>query len=348
MRIIFSGGGTIGSVSPLIAIYEEIKTNQPQAEFLWLGTRNGPEKKLISSYQIPLKQIFSGKLRRYFSLKNFIDPILIFFGFWQAIFIVLKFRPDSIISAGGFVAVPVIWAGWILRRPILIHQQDIRPGLANKLSAPFASIVTVSFKQSLRDFNTKKVHWVGNPVRLDILSGNRDQGIKYFKLDPSFPTVLVIGGGTGALNLNNLILNNLKELVEFCQIIHLTGGKTKKVAQHSRYHEFSFLTSELKNAYAAADLIISRAGMSTLSEIAALQKPSIIIPISNSHQQENANEFFRNNAVITLDQKNLNNKDFTQTVKELLNDSAELSNLSRNISKVMPGGAAEKIVKMIL
>jgi len=348
MKIIISGGGTIGSVSPLIAIFEEIKRIKPDAEFLWLATKNGPEIELIKSYNIPIKEIYSGKLRRYFSFQNFIDPFRIFLGFIQSFFIIKKFKPQVILSAGGFVAVPVVWAGWFLRRPCLIHQQDIRPGLANKLMANFASIITVTFEKSLKDFNPKKTKLVGNPVRKDILNGSRQEATKIFNLDQNLPTVLVIGGGTGALNLNNLVINSLQGLVSFCQVIHITGGRGKTEAKHSRYHSFEFLTDKLKHAYAAADLVVSRAGLSSLTELAALGKPSIIIPIPNSHQEENVIEFFKNQAIALLKEKNLNPDNFPQAIKEVLSDKVELENLSRNIKKVMPNNAVEKIIEMIL
>ena len=348
MRIIFSGGGTMGSVSPLIAIFEAIKQKQPPAEFLWLATKDGPEEKLIASYSIPVKKIFAGKLRRYFSFKNFLDPFFVLLGFFQSLLIIFKFKPRVIISAGGFVAVPVVWAGWFLRRPSLIHQQDIRLGLANQLMAPFASIITVSFEKSLADFPAKKTHWLGNPVRADILKGDKKAADDFFKLELGLPTILVIGGGTGAQSLNNLVLDSLSELVKFCQVIHLTGGRTDKIASHPRYHNFEFLVGKLKDAYAAADLVISRAGMSVLTELAVLGKPAIVIPIPGSHQEENAVEFFKNNAIKILNENSLSAQNFLAAIKQLLFDRPELDNLSRNMAKIMPRNAAEKIAAMIL
>ena len=348
MKIILSGGGTIGSVSPLIAIFEEIKKQQPTAEFLWLATKTGPEEGLIASYKIPIKKISAGKLRRYFSFQNFLGPFRILVGFFQSLIIIFKFKPQVVISAGGFVAVPVVWAAWLLRRPSVIHQQDIRPGLANKLMARFANIITVTFKKSLADFPSKKTHLVGNFVRPDILAGSKEEGYKFFKLDPSLPTVLILGGGTGSLNLNGIVLSSLQELVQFCQIIHLTGGRLSKMAEHSRYRGYSFLTNQMKNAYAIADLVVGRAGLSTLTELSALEKPAIIIPMPGTHQEENAIEFFRNNAVALLKEKDLSAQSFAAAVKELLDDKDEMLNLSRNIGKAMSTDAAKEVVKMIL
>ncbi|MFA6215504.1 MAG: UDP-N-acetylglucosamine--N-acetylmuramyl-(pentapeptide) pyrophosphoryl-undecaprenol N-acetylglucosamine transferase, partial [Patescibacteria group bacterium] len=286
--------------------------------------------------------------RRYFSWQNFFDPILIIFGFFQALAIILKFKPQAVISAGGFVAVPVTWAAWLCRRPVLILQQDIRPGLANKLMARFASIIAVAFPKSLADFPGPKTVLTGNPVRPEILTGSREAGYKFFNFDPQLPTVLILGGGTGALSINRLVAGSIAELVKFCQVIHLTGGKPIQNFSDPRYRNFDFLTDQLKNAYAAADLVVARAGMGTLTELAALAKPALIIPLPQSHQQENATEFFRHNAIAVVNEAGLEPKDFAQAIKQLLFDQAELANLSRNIGKIMPAKAAEKIAKMIL
>ncbi|OGY45953.1 MAG: undecaprenyldiphospho-muramoylpentapeptide beta-N-acetylglucosaminyltransferase [Candidatus Buchananbacteria bacterium RIFCSPHIGHO2_02_FULL_38_8] len=348
MRIILSGGGTIGSVSPLIALFEEIKKQHSEAEFLWVATRSGLEYKLIKDYNISIRSIFSGKFRRYFSFRNLLDLFLIKLGFFQSLFIILSFKPDVILSAGGFVSVPLVWAGWLLRKPSLIIQQDVKPGLANKLMAPFAKIIAVTFEKSLSSFPPNKTVLVGNPVRRDILSGNEIEAYRFFKLNPEIPTILVIGGGTGALSLNSLILGSLPKLVNFCQVIHLTGGRIDKTAEHPRYRSYDFLSDQLKNAYAMADVVVCRAGMGTLTEVAALGKPTIIIPIPGSHQEENASEFLRNNAALVIEQKNLTAEGFVEAIKELLTDEVELNNLSQNIRQVMPSNAAEEIAKMII
>ncbi|NUM25178.1 MAG: undecaprenyldiphospho-muramoylpentapeptide beta-N-acetylglucosaminyltransferase [Candidatus Buchananbacteria bacterium] len=348
MRILFSGGGTIGSVSPLIAIYEEINSSVSGADFLWLATKEGTENSLISSYGIPIKKISSGKMRRYFSWRNFLDPFLIVAGFFQALKIIWQYQPSVVMTAGGFVSVPVAWAAWVLGKPVTVHQQDIRPGLANKLMAPVATIITVTFKKSLKDFPSKKTTVVGNPVRKDILTARREEGYKIFNLDPNLPTLLVIGGGTGALSLNNLVVNSLPQLVQFCQVIHLTGGRLDVEASHSRYRSFDFLTDQLRYAYAVADLVITRAGMSSLTELAAWQKPLIVVPIPETHQEENAAEFFRNNAAVLINEKDLNPDILAKAVRELLDDKPALSNLSRNITKILPPNASRKIVELIL
>lgn len=348
MKVIFSGGGTIGSVSPLLAIAEATRQQQGDAEFLWLATKNGPEKKLILNYKIPVKEIASGKFRRYFDLRNLFIPLFIFFGFIQSFFIILKFKPNVILSAGGYVAVPVVWAGWLLRVPSIIHQQDVVPGLANKLMAPFAKIISVTFEQSLKDFSNKKTVLAGNPVRQDILAGDKQKAYNFFKLNSSKPIVLIVGGGTGAEKLNNLVIESLGNLLSFCQIIHITGGKSENIAEHSNYRHYDFLTKEMKLAYAAADIVVSRAGMSALSELQALRKPSIIIPIPNSHQEANATEFFKKNAIAMLNQSDLTSENFSASIKHLLEDKVEQQNLVRNMGKVLPINAVDKILSTFL
>ncbi|MBN1779217.1 MAG: UDP-N-acetylglucosamine--N-acetylmuramyl-(pentapeptide) pyrophosphoryl-undecaprenol N-acetylglucosamine transferase [Candidatus Buchananbacteria bacterium] len=348
MRIILSGGGTIGSVSPLVAVFEEIKALKPETQFLWLSTRKGKEIKLISAYNIPLKKIFAGKFRRYFSFRNFIDPVFIFLGFCQSVFFILSFKPDVIVSAGGFVAVPLVWAAKIFRVKVLIHQQDVRPGLANLLMARFATKITVTFEKSIKDFFVKKTIWIGNPVRSDILAGDKNRAIQNFGLENNLPTLLVIGGGTGSEVINKLIVSALPELTKFCQVIHLTGGRMSDVPSASRYHPFEFLTEEMKDAYAMSDLVVSRAGMSVLTELSALAKPAVVIPIANNHQEDNASEFLKQNAIILAEESSLNPEGFIQSIKELISNPAQLKYLSQNINSVIPPGATQKMTEIIL
>jgi len=377
MKIILTGGGTMGSVSPLIAIAEELKKQKPETEFLWIGTKTGPEKQLIESYQIPFRAISSGKWRRYFSFKNFWDIFRILAGFFQSINILRRFRPDVVLGAGGFVGVPVIWAAWVLGIKNLTHQQDIRPGLANRLVAGRVKKITVTFSDSLKYFPSHKTILTGNPVRTEIFEGNQERAKQFFHLEEGLKTILILGGGTGALTLNKIIIQSLKYLLDFCQIIHLTGkgkgiksssielearikGEKKEeaefkkiIAQESsylinpRYHSYEFLVKELKDAYAVADLVISRAGLGTLSELSVLGKPTILIPLPG-HQEENALYYKKNNAALVLSQKELTPENLAEVVKELINNPGEINTLSRNIFKMINKDAAEKIVRIIL
>lgn len=354
-KFILTGGGTMGSVAPLLAVAEELKKREPGAEFLWLGTKKGPEKKVIESYNINFKAIPAGKLRRYFSGWNFFTPFLIAAGFFKSLWLILKFKPRMILSAGGFVAVPVIWAGWLLGVPSLIHQQDVRPGLANKLTAPFAKIVTVTFSESLKYFSRAIV--TGNPVRAEIFSGNRERAAEIFNLEKDLPTLFVLGGGTGALELNKIVVAAALELVKFCQVVHMTGGRINESLRSEietikretwRYHSVDFLMKDLPDVFAAVDLVISRAGMSTLSELAALGKPTVLIPIPGSHQEDNAYYFKKQNAVALWDGRELTSENFVEAVRDLINNKVELENLSRNIKEVMPANASQKMAEGIL
>ncbi|MEA3464105.1 MAG: undecaprenyldiphospho-muramoylpentapeptide beta-N-acetylglucosaminyltransferase [Patescibacteria group bacterium] len=386
-KILLTGGGTGGSVAPLLAVVDELRMKEAELlrlqsnrrssasnAFFWLGAKNGPEKRMVKDAGIKFKPIFSGKFRRYFSLRNFIDPIFIFVGFFQAFFIILKWRPNLVMSAGSFVSVPVVWAAWLLRVPILIHQQDARPGLANKLMARFARIITVTFKKSLSDYGEKAV-WTGNLIRQSLtddpamslrsnVAGRRPRNIAQlkrgrqttndkFKLSKNLPVVLIIGGGTGALAINQLVEQSLDELIEFCQIIHITG-KSKVpnyIPQYSagiNYKFFEFLNAgQMAQAYAAADVAVSRCGMGVLTELSYLAKPAILIPIPNSHQEENAEIFKEKKAAIVLDQKELTAGKLADNIKKLLDDKMLRDKLSNNISRVIKRGANKKIAEII-
>lgn len=352
--IILSGGGTGGSVVPLIAIAKEIRNQSPKTRFLFVGTKKGvPEKELIKEHHLPYQGVFSGKLRRYFSWQNLIDPFLIFLGFIQSIFIILKYRPRAIVSAGGFVAVPLSLAAWLFKVPVFIHQQDLIPGLANKIITPFAKKITVSFKKSLKDFPSSKVVFTGNPFRKSILKGDIQRAKKRFNLSSKLPVLLVVGGGTGAKNINNLIYKLGPRLVKFCQVIHITGkNKGKELKKDelmiNRYHQVDFLTWEMPDVYQIADLVISRAGLGALTELSVLGKPSIIIPISNSHQEINAQYFANQEAVILIKEEEIKEKEILDRIKKLINDQEKLKKMSQKIKKIANPKAGEKIAKIIL
>lgn len=353
MRILLTGGGTGGSVVPLLAITKEYKKQNPEVEFLFVGTKKGiPEKELVRIYNIPYQGIHCGKLRRYFDWRNFFDPILLWLGVIESFFIINKFKPNIILSAGSFVSVPVVWLGWVLRIPILIHQQDIVPGLANLIMAPFATKITVTFEKSLADFPRKKTILTGNPVRSEIMNGDKKGAIKKFGLEENLPTLLVVGGGTGAQKINEMIYQIIPELTKFCQVIHLTGKNKylKSSAQYSatkRYHPYEFLTTEMADAYAVADLVISRAGMGVLTELMALAKPAILIPIPDSHQEKNAQFFADKKAVYVLWQKYLTPQFLFEKIRELILNKGELDKLSQNIKKLFQPEATKKIIEEI-
>ena len=343
-----TGGGSGGPVTPLLAITDFLnKEHSGEFDFLWIGTKNGPEEKMVSDAKINFKSISSGKFRRYFSFKNFTDIFKILWGFCESIKILQQEKPALVMSAGGFVSVPVVYAAKIVGVPVLIHQQDVRPGLANRIMSLVADKITVTFKKSLNDYPNKSV-WTSNPVRKEI-KNICEKDYSYFKLDKKLPVVLILGGGTGALGINKLVKQSVAELGAFYQIFHQTGrGKDLKI-KHLNYQGVEFLDSEeMAKIMFLADIIISRCGLGTLTELAYLKKASIIIPMPNSHQEDNA-EFFKNGkAVKVLHQKNTSSKKFIGEIKNLLEDKEGKLKLQNNIGKIIDKNAEEKITEEIL
>lgn len=333
---------------PLLAIKEEIEKRGVEAQYLWLGTRKGPEKELVEAEKIKFEPIVAAKWRRYFSLKNIFTPFLLLIAFAQSLLKIFQFNPDVILTAGSFVAVPVAWAGKLFSKKIVVHQQDWQKGLANKLMAPLADLITVTFKESLESFPAKKVYWTGNPVRGNFLAGNKEAAIKKFNLEKNLPTLLIMGGGTGALALNKIVAESLPELVKFCQIIHLSGEGKKIDVYDERYHPFEFLTGDYKHAFAAADLVVCRAGLGTLTELAHLNKPAIVIPLPGTHQEDNVDYFARKKSVLVISQDCLTAPVLVEKVKKLLFNETEKRELSDNLEKVMKVGAEKEIVDLIL
>ncbi|MDD4606844.1 MAG: undecaprenyldiphospho-muramoylpentapeptide beta-N-acetylglucosaminyltransferase [Patescibacteria group bacterium] len=348
MRILLSGGGTAGSVSPLISIKEELQSRNLQAEFLFIGTLKGqPEKDMLSD--IKYQGMISAKWRRYFSWQNLLAPFLFLIAICQSVFIIAKFKPDIVLSAGSFVSVPLIWTAKLMGVPSLIHQQDVRPGLANKLMSPWADKITVTFKKSLLDFPNKSV-WTGNPVRQALLNVDKNKALETLKLNKNLPVLLIMGGGTGALDLNKIIVQSLPELTQFCQVIHLTG-KDKKIDfknKFNNYQSYEFLKEKMGDAYAVADIVISRAGLSSLTELSVLQKITIMIPMPQSHQEDNAQILADNQAGLILNQNNLTPQILINEIKNLLQDKNRQLKYKKNISQLIKPQAEKLIVNEIL
>ncbi|MFA6228340.1 MAG: UDP-N-acetylglucosamine--N-acetylmuramyl-(pentapeptide) pyrophosphoryl-undecaprenol N-acetylglucosamine transferase [Patescibacteria group bacterium] len=347
-KILLSGGGTMGSVSPLIAVYQEIKKRQSEAEFLFVGTANGPERSAVESYKIPFLAVTSGKFRRYFSWQNFIDPFKIIWGFLQSLKILLAFRPQLVMVAGAYVGVPLAWAAGLLRIPILIHQQDIEVGLANRLMSPVARKITVSFDISLRDFKRGRATLTGNPIREEFSHCDKEKSRELFGLKKDVPIVFFTGGGTGAATVNKILDQALPDLMKFIQVIHVTGKGKKINFSADNYRQFEFITHEMPEALCVADLVVTRAGLSTLSELSYCGKPSIIIPMYRTHQEDNANYFQKHNAAVVLSEVSLNKKMLADVISELIKSDDKLDKLSKNIRKMMPQNGAGAVADIIL
>jgi len=355
MKILLTGGGTMGSVSPLLAQVDYLLSEHGfiPADFMWIGSATGPEKAVIDRYDIPFKSIPAGKLRRYFSIQNFTDPFKTGRGYIQSLEYIYKFKPDIVISAGSFVSVPVIMAAKTLRVPILIHQLDLIPGLANKIMAKFATVITVSWPELLDKFSGKIVKWVGTPIRKQIIEPTTSTLTPNLELDDDLPLILVMGGGTGAFAINKLMGNALQNLLSRYQVVHITGqNKVIDVNLNEefkhRYWQFEFVHDDLGHLMNRADLIISRAGIGTISEILVIAKPAIIIPIPNSHQETNADYFAKNGAVKVISQDGLSAKLLAEAVDSLLLDANALEQLVNNASLLVKQDANELLSKEIL
>lgn len=359
MKILFSGGGTLGSVMPLIAVYQELKKCHPDWQFLWAGTKFGPEKKIVQNYGLEYRSLAAAKWRRYFSWQNFIGLFVFLAAFIQSWRLIKSCRPDLLISAGGFVSVPLHLAAWFLGKTTIIHQEDIMVGLANRIMSWTADFITTAFEQNLPEFPKDKTIYLGNPVREGLLKGSKEKAISHFHLDPDLATILVLGGGTGALSLNKLVAHTASQFIEHCQIIHMTGagkevtvpcfhGQPADKLLKERYHPVAFLDEEiLQHVLAAADLVITRAGLSTLSELSVLGKPIIMAPLPNSPQLTNAEYFSqRSQAPIFYEDKSTT-LDFVKEINRLLTDHHERLLIGHNLQKIMPKEAREKMCLMI-
>ncbi len=347
MKILCVGGGTLGSVTPLLAIIEEIKKRHPEAVVEWWGTKNGPEKSLIEPTDINFKTIEAGKLRRYFSGQNILDVARIVTGFCQALWYLGSSKPDCVLTAGSFVAVPVAWAAYLYSVPIFVHQQDVRLGLANKLLRPFAKKVTVALPELIKDFPKQGAQLTGNPVRSIFLNPPDSISAKNkLGLDTTRPVVLVMGGGTGAKFFNDLVLESKADLIKLAQVVHVTGVGKEAGETMSGYKVLP-LTNESIYLLAAADIVITRAGFGTLTELSALHKPAIVVPIPQSHQEDNAQYFADKEAIIMVRQQELTSHKLLATVSQLLTNKAMCQRLGQKLNEAISIKGAFKIADLV-
>ena len=279
-RIVLTGGGTAGHVTPNIALLPRLK--ELGYEIHYIGSYDGIERKLMEQYHIPYYGIASGKLRRYFDWKNFSDPFKVIKGYSQARSILKKLKPDVLFSKGGFVSVPVVMAAKHRKIPAIIHESDITPGLANKLAIPYAYKVCCNFPETMKYLPAEKAVLTGSPIRRELLSGNRQNGLSYCHFQSGKPVILIMGGSSGSQFINETVRSILPELLKTYQIIHLCGKGNLDASQNNTvgYTQLEYANKELSDLFAAADLVISRAGANAICELLALRKPNILIPLS--------------------------------------------------------------------
>jgi UDP-N-acetylglucosamine--N-acetylmuramyl-(pentapeptide) pyrophosphoryl-undecaprenol N-acetylglucosamine transferase len=356
INVALVGGSTAGPIVPLLALKEAIKEREPEAHFWIIDVPGSVAEHMAKSQKISFYPLRSGKLRRYFSLRNIGSPVLVAVAFIKALWFLHKHKITYVIGAGGFVQVPVIWAAWLLRKRTHIHQQDVVPTLANSLCVPAAKTMSVTFESSLRDFpqgsglfsgdHKAKITVTGNPCRIELLHASRLEAQRHFKLDKSWPTVYILGGGSGAVGINQLVSQALPELTRTVQIIHSTGRGKQQPQRYEHYHVEEFVNrSDL--AFAAADIVIARAGIATITELSNLGKVSIIIPMPDSHQEENARLLFERQAAVVLDQRELTPDLLVRVIRKLLFDLPLQLQLQENVRNIMPHESAKKISEIV-
>ncbi|MBI2482587.1 glycosyltransferase [Candidatus Uhrbacteria bacterium] len=363
MHVLFVGGGTLGSVTPLLAIVEELRDRVHGVRCSWWGTRLGPERAVIAAAGIPFRAIPSGKFRRYWDLQQMIDPFRILAAGVVALARLSRDRPDVVVGAGAFVQVPVMWAARLLRIPVMIHQQDVRPGLANKLVAPIAQIITGVFPAHVVAFGARPVRIVGNPVRRamrSMSSISSGQAKQLLGFPPHLPLVLVLGGGTGAQALN-VLAHAAHGVWKQASFLVVTGrGKrvvdppTPPLGSSSSggvvtYREEEFLDAEtLVLAYTAADVVVSRAGMGTVTELGVLGKVMVLVPMPGTHQEDNAAAIGMRQAAVVWKQQEITPEEFARQIRALLADPSRGVALAASAQALFPAHAATRSTELLL
>ena len=279
-KIILTGGGTAGHVTPNLALLPGLQARG--YEIRYIGSYHGIERKLIQNAGIPYDGISSGKLRRYFDLKNFTDPFRVIKGYAEAVSLMRKYRPDVVFSKGGFVSVPVVLAAKLFKIPTIIHESDMTPGLANKICIPSAAKICCNFPETLQYLPKDKAVLSGSPIRKELLEGDRLIGLQYAGLSANKPVILVIGGSLGSVAVNKAVRSILPKLLETYQVIHICGkgNLDESLIGREGYVQYEYVDAPLRHLFAAADMIVSRAGANSICEILALRKPHILIPLS--------------------------------------------------------------------
>ena len=279
-KIVLTGGGTAGHVTPNIALLPALQA--AGYEIAYVGSYEGIEKKLIADFNIPYTGISTGKFRRYLDPKNFSDPFRVIKGFVEARNYLKNYQPDVVFSKGGFVSVPVVRAAASLHIPCIIHESDMTPGLANKLCIPVAEKVCCNFPETMKNIPADKAVLTGSPIRAELAQGSRLAGLNMCGFTANKPVIMVIGGSLGAANVNKAVRDALPKLLEDFQVVHLCGkDKIDNLLLNTPgYKQFEYIKAELKDIFAMADIVVSRAGANAICELLALKKPNLLIPLS--------------------------------------------------------------------
>ena len=318
-KIVMTGGGTAGHVTPNIALFPALRAED--YEIHYIGSFDGIEKKLIEDFDVPYYGISTGKFRRYFDPKNFSDPFRVMKGFFEARKILKHIKPDIVFSKGGFVSVPVVRAAASLKIPCIIHESDMTPGLANKLCIPVSRKICCNFPETFDMLPPEKAVLTGSPIREELSTGNKEVGLAFCGFNHEKPVIMVMGGSQGAAAVNQAIRDALPKLLEKYQVVHLCGKDKMDnlLLTVPGYKQFEYIKEEMKDLLAMADLVISRSGANAISELLALRKPNILIPLPSGRGDQllNADSYEAQGFSIVINEDDLTTKVLLQKVEEL-------------------------------
>ncbi len=347
-KIVLTGGGSAGHVTPNIALIPALK--KAGFEIYYIGSYNGIEKKLIEDYNIPYFGIATGKLRRYFDPKNFTDPFRVLKGFTEAISLLKRIQPDVVFSKGGFVSVPVVRAAGFLKIPYIVHESDMTPGLANKLSMSGAKKICCNFPETMRLLPADKAVLTGTPIREELGKGSKQAGKEFCGFTDDKPVLMVIGGSLGAQSVNETVRYALPRLLPDFNVVHICGNDKMDNLRLSvpGYKQFEYVKNELKDIFAMADIVVSRAGANSICELLALKKPNILIPLSTKSsrgdQMLNAKSFEQQGFSLVIDNDELDEDILVETIQDLY-ERREL--FIENMSKSNLHSATNTIIQII-
>ena len=347
-KIVLTGGGTAGHVTPNIALLPSLK--DAGYEVFYIGSYNGIEKTLIEDLNIPYYGISSGKLRRYRSLKNLSDPFRVLHGLFQAKKLMKQIKPDVVFSKGGFVSVPVVLAAGSRKIPVVIHESDMTPGLANKIAMRKASKICCNFPETVKYLPADKAVLTGSPIRHELMTGSKIAALELCNFTTDKPIILVVGGSTGAVHVNEAIRKILPELLKDFQVCHLCGkGKTDETLNNIKgYKQFEYISKEMRDLFAVSDIVISRAGANAICELLALKKPNLLIPLSanasRGDQILNANSFKEHGYSSVLTEEEMTPETLLAAIKDVYEKRHEYIN---NMEKSEQNNAIERVMEVI-
>ncbi len=346
--IILTGGGTAGHVTPNLALIPYLK--KEGWDIKYIGSKNGIERELIEKEGIPYFAISTGKLRRYASMENVKDIFRVVEGIHEAKQLIKKLKPDVVFSKGGFVAVPVVLAAKAYKVPVICHESDITPGLANKIAMPFAKKVCTTFPETVKYIKKDKGINTGTPIRDMLFSGNKAEGLDICGFTDEKAVVMMMGGSLGSVKINNVLRKDLDSLLEKYQIVHICGKGNFELSLMGKkgYTQFEYVSEELPHIFAAADIIISRAGSNSISEFLALKKPSLLIPLSakasRGDQILNAKSFEKQGFSMVLQEEDMNEKSLLDAVNKLY---GEREKYIANMNESHLSNGTEQVMKVI-